>query len=320
MAIAKRCELKLHLQRDNFLLINGENDFLPGLFVLLLKDQILIQYYGLFWKDLEIETIPLIKKFLNQYFTSIHVKKIWIQERNFDQKKFITPFEGDAPSDFTLKEFKINYHIKINENYDYGLYTDMSSIRKQLRPYLTDAKNVLNLFCYTGAFSLYALSLGANNVVSVDLSAKYLNWLEDNIKLNPELNSKNHQCLNSPTDKALLKLKASEQKFDIIICDPPSASSDGAKMTNAFSADEALLPLMVEVLAPKGKIFAFLNTHQISWNKFEDKLKLIISTSPFKNDIIIGKRFKLSDDYLPMKGFHEGDYLKGILIELKEKK
>jgi 23S rRNA (cytosine1962-C5)-methyltransferase len=196
----------------------------------------------------------------------------------------------------------------------------MSAIRKQLMPYFSEAKSVLNLFCYTGAFSLFALSLGAKNVVSVDLSSKYLAWLQENLGLNPELNQDFHHFLNSPTDKALVKLKSENKKFEIIVCDPPSTSSDGDKLTSAIKSYEQMLPMMLDLLEPNGKIFAFLNTHQISWNKFEEKLKLIISTTDYKDKAITGKRFKLSEDYLPIKGFHEGDYLKGIMIEFKGNK
>lgn len=319
-AIERRSTAKLSEQRENFLLINAENDFLPGLLVLLLKDQILIQYYALYWKEMESDLIPLIKNSFVKYFPAITLKNIWTQERNFEQKKSIVSLEPNPTADFVLKEYNINYKIKINENYDYGLYTDMSAIRKQMVPYLKDAASVLNLFCYTGAFSLFALSLDAKEVFSVDLSAKYLTWLEENLALNPNLNPAFHHSVNAASEKALAKFKSENKKFDIIICDPPSASSDGSKISNALKSYEQLLPLMLDVLTDNGKIFAFLNTHQISWNKFEEKLKQIISTTQYKNSAITGKRFKLSEDYLPIKGFYEGDYLKGILIEFKNKK
>lgn len=317
-ALKKRSELKLNEQRENFLLLNGESDLLPGLLVLLLKDQILIQYYALFWKGMEADLVPLIKKSFAQYFPLIELKNLWAQERNFDQKKTITSLFNISSSDFILKEFNINYQIKINENYDYGLYSDMSAIRKQMIPHLTSAKSVLNLFCYTGAFSLFALSLGATEVYSVDLSSKYLAWLEENLLINPELNQNHHHFVNLSTDKALAKFKSENKKFEIIICDPPSASSDGDKISNALKSYEQLLPMMLDVLENNGKIFAFLNTHQISWSKFEEKLNQIVSSTIYINKVNIGKRFKLTEDYQPVKGFYEGDYLKGILIEFKK--
>jgi 23S rRNA (cytosine1962-C5)-methyltransferase len=193
----------------------------------------------------------------------------------------------------------------------------MSANRKHVKPYMLAGKSLLNLYSYTGAFSLFALKNKIPKVVSVDLSAKYLDWLEENISLNKEIDPTHHISMCMPTEKALLKLIHDQENFDTIICDPPSSSSDGQSTTNALKSYEKILPLMLDLLSAEGKLIVFLNTHAISWNKFEEKLKFIIDASIYKNKAMVGKRFKLSEDCLPQKGFHEGDYLKGFLIEFK---
>ena len=300
-------------ERENIFLINGESDGLPGLIVQLLKNELMIQYYAMFWKNQEVDLIELLKKHLPE------IKDIWIQERNFDQARAIRCINiAKNSSEFTLKEFGLKYQIKINQHYDFGIYSDMSAIRKNMRPYLQNKKSLLNLFCYTGAFSIYCLAMDYENVVSVDLSPKYLAWLDDNINLNPQLKKDNHSSVCLPCERAMENFILEKMKFDVIICDPPSASSDGNKISSALKSYEILLLQMLELLdVEKGQIFAFLNTHTISWTKFEEKLKNIVENSKFKNKIIIGKRFKLSEDCMPLKGFHEGDYLKGFLIEFK---
>ncbi len=301
------------LERENLFLINGESDGLPGLLVQQLKNELMIQYYAMFWKGQEADLIALLKENLPE------IKDIWIQERNFDQAKAIrciNPLKNS--SEFVLKEFGLNYQIKINQHYDFGIYSDMSAIRKNMRPYLQNKKSLLNLFSYTGAFSVFCLGMDFENVVSVDLSPKYLSWLEENIALNPQLQKENHSSLCMPSERAMDKLQSERMKFEVIVCDPPSASSDGNKVSSAIKSYETLLVQMLELLdVEKGQIFAFLNTHTISWTKFEEKLKNIIDSSKFKNQVIVGKRFKLSEDCTPLKGFHEGDYLKGFLIEFK---
>jgi 23S rRNA (cytosine1962-C5)-methyltransferase len=318
-SIERRIKANLELERDNFYLINAESDFLPGLLVLKLKNQILIQYYALFWKKVELDLLEVLQTQIKNLFPDLVLEDIWIQERNFNQAKSIRSMNGNTHSDFVLKEFGINYQIRLNENYDFGIYTDMSAIRNQMRPFLEKSQSLLNLFSYTGAFSLYALKLGAKNIVSVDLSSKYLSWLEENLALNPDLNPELHSSLCMPAEKAMEKLISEQVKFEAIICDPPSASSDGNTTSSALKSYEKLLPLMLKLLASNGSMFVFLNTHTISWNKFEEKLKQIIATTEFANKINIGKRFKLSEDCLPLKGFHEGDYLKGFLIDFKNK-
>jgi 23S rRNA (cytosine1962-C5)-methyltransferase len=318
-AIKKRAESKIATERENLFLANAESDFLPGLLILKLKNQILIQYYALFWKKVEVELVEVLKTALDTFFPETPLEDIWIQERNFSQEKSLRTLMNSRISEFTLAEFGIQYQIRINEHYDFGIYTDMSAIRKVMKPYLQNAPSLLNLFCYTGAFSLFGLKLGAGRVVSVDLSAKYLAWLEENLELNPELEKNKHTSMCMPSEKALEKLIALGEHFEAIICDPPSASSDGTSTSSALKSYEKLLPLMLKLLNPKGSLFVFLNTHTISWNKFEEKLNQIINQSDFHNQMTIGKRFKLQEDCLPLKGFHEGDYLKGFLIEFKNK-
>ena len=318
-ALEKRKTTIYSMERENFYLINGESDFLPGLLVLKLKDQIIIQYYALFWKKVENELLTILQDQMKNIFPETTINDFWIQERNFNQSKSMRSIKGSMASDFILNEYGINYQIRLNEHYDLGIYTDMSALRAQIKPYIQNAGSLLNLYSYTGAFSLFALKLGALNVVSVDLSLKYLAWLDENIILNPLLNKDHHTSLCMPSDKALLKLITENKKFEVVICDPPSASSDGQVTSSALKSYEKLLPLMLKLLDKKGMIFVFLNTHTVSWNKFEEKLQQIISTSEFAKQINIGKRFKLSDDCQPLKGFHEGDYLKGILIDFKNK-
>lgn len=312
--IQKAITLRMPLmkERENLFLINGESDQLPGLVVQLLKNEIMIQYYALFWSSKE----DMIVKYLKECLPTINA--VWIQERNFDQAKAIRSLEGKSSSEFTLKEFGLTYQIKINQHYDFGIYSDMSAIRKNMRPYLEGKNSLLNLFSYTGAFSLFCMGMGFEKVISVDLSQKYLAWLDENIALNSTLLATYHSHLCMPCEKAMDKLISEEKKFEVIVCDPPSASSDGQKISSALKSYEQLLPKMLELLdVEKGQIFAFLNTHTISWNKFEEKLKMIIDSSRFKNQVIVGKRFKLNEDCVPLKGFHEGDYLKGFLIEFK---
>lgn len=318
-SLEKRKKSSYISERENYYLINAESDFLPGLLVLKLKNQILVQYYALFWKKIESTLLEVLQSELAGIFPEAVIHDIWIQERNFDQKKNVRSINNHKSADFVLNEYDINYQIRINEHYDFGIYTDMSSIRSQMKPYLQKSKSVLNLYSYTGAFSLFSLKLGATEVVSVDLSSKYLNWLDENIALNPDLTKAAHTAMCMPSEKALEKLIAENKKYEAIICDPPSASSDGLSTSSALKSYEKLLPLMLKLLSQNGSLFVFLNTHTISWNKFEEKLKQIIAVTEYSNQVNIGKRFKLSDDCAPLKGFHEGDYLKGFLIDFKNK-
>jgi len=163
-ALKKRASSNIIKERENLYLINAENDFLPGLSVLLLKDQIIIQYYALFWHKIEKELLESLLKNFKVIFPQVIIQDTWIQERNFNQKKQIKSLSGVAQLEYTLKEFDLNYFIRLNENYDMGIYSDMSANRKQMKPYLEKAQSLLNLYCYTGAFSVFGLKLGIKEV------------------------------------------------------------------------------------------------------------------------------------------------------------
>jgi 23S rRNA (cytosine1962-C5)-methyltransferase len=189
----------------------------------------------------------------------------------------------------------------------------MSSIRHTLAPLIKKDSSVLNLYSYTGAFSLWALKLGAKEVTSVDLSPKYIEWLQQNLGLNPELNSAQHQALVMSVDESLEKFISENKKFDFIICDPPSSSSDGEKRTSAIKAYRELLLKMDKVLLPQGRLVIFLNTHQVTNQKFEKTIQ--DNLKELKLNYKLGTRLSLGQDCPTLKNFPEGSYLKGLVLE-----
>ncbi|OIQ20782.1 MAG: hypothetical protein BM556_02230 [Bacteriovorax sp. MedPE-SWde] len=295
---------KSQFDRDNVYICFGEADKLPGLFIQKLSDHILIQFYADFWNHFERDVIKITReKFPNE--------TVWVQKRNLKQEKefFCATNKKKTEENIVLTEYGVNYHVKFNKFYDIGIYTDMSAIRERIGKTLAD-KDVLNLFSYTGVYSLYALKKEAKSVVSVDLSKKYINWLEENLEINPELDASKHEAMVMPTKKALMKLIDQGRTFDVIICDPPSSSTDGKKRTKAIDAYKELIPLIEMCLNKKGKAYIFLNTHSITRNKFEDRVRKYIEGSRLK----VSDPIKLSGDCPSLKGFPEGDYLKGLTL------
>ena len=302
-AIKKREELASLGLRENQYWCFGEADFLPGLFLLQLKDQMIIQLYTSWWFKFKDILIDLILK-----HSSFKKENLWLQVRG-DEKNQMPPEPLLGPKremNFALSENGFNIYARLGVAYDYGLYTDMAALRTNMKSLMAESTRVLNLYSYTGAFSLYALALDATEVVSVDLSGKYLEWLEENLKLNSFKGT--HISLKMATAEALKKLSKEGRQFDLIICDPPSSSSDGQKRSSALQSYEEMWPDFQKLLAPKGRILSFLNTHTVTMPKFESVLKGIDS-----NKLKMQKKYFLQDDCPAIKGFPEGNYLKGIL-------
>jgi 23S rRNA (cytosine1962-C5)-methyltransferase len=317
-SINNRFDQKIIEQRNNFYLIFGEADNIPGIFVQFLNGEIIIQFYMEFWKTYQdFIILNIIKKVNDKFKTKITGSNIWIQYRSLQKEKPKCLDRNTSSKEITITEFGVKYKVLLGKYYDHGIYTDMSQTRFKLKETMKSANSVLNLFSYTGAFSMYALSLGAKDVVSVDLSEKYIDWLEENIILNKSFSKDSHHSMACSTANAMDQLIKSGREFDFIISDPPSSSSDGNTKSNALQEYTKTLPMINKLLSKNGKALIFLNTHKCPLKRFEDKINETITKR--KMPLKMTRQFFLDGDCPNKKGFPEGSYLKGLLLERYDK-
>ena len=121
---------------------------------------------------------------------------------------------------YVVHENGLQFWVNLTDYLDTGLFLDHRPLRKKVRG-LSDGKTVLNLFSYTGSFSVYAVAGGAKHVTTVDLSNTYLDWAKDNFTLNG-FDWKQHTFIK--TDAKAWLAEAASKQFDIIILDPPTIS------------------------------------------------------------------------------------------------
>lgn len=314
-ALLKRARSACIHERENYYLAFGEGDRLPGLFLLRLKNILLVQYYCLFWEMYEKWLLGILGECIPSHFGRWKTGACLIQKRNPQRnaaygKAALSCFSAAAPSEaFTLREFGIDYRIFLKDTYDVGLYTDMSAFRKRLAPLFETAPSALNLFSHTGAFSLFGLKHGCR-VTSVDLSGKYLSILEENLRINENLPAKRHRSLCMGVEKALDLLKKRGERFGLILCDPPSFSSDGDKSASAISRYPMWLGQMGPLCEGGGHLILFLNTHQVSVKKFKE-----VITRNLPEDFRIVREMGLAEDCPVLPGFSEGEYLKCLVLQ-----
>jgi 23S rRNA (cytosine1962-C5)-methyltransferase len=123
---------------------------------------------------------------------------------------------------FTVLENGLKFLVNLTDYLDTGLFLDHRITRQMVKEQCRD-KRVLNLFCYTGSFSVYAAAGGAASVVSVDLSKTYLNWAEDNFVINLYKDKEKYSFVHADVKQYLKTLKP--ESFDIVIIDPPTFSN-----------------------------------------------------------------------------------------------
>lgn len=326
LAFNKRTSLLKSGERENIYLIFGEGDYLPGLFVVLLGDNLLIQYYASFWNKLESILMDVLIETLNKFLKRTEKLNIWIQDRSLEKR--IIPYKSETSDDESsdnlsydsvIEEYGIKYKIDFDTNRDIGIFTDISSIRKEIFSFFQKTSSVLNLYSYTGSFTLGALSTGKNYVVSVDSSKKNMKWLSKNIDLNKQINKHHHRSLTMTVDQAIKLLIKEEKKFDIIICDPPTASTANKRLSSIASNYKILIPQLIKLLPKRGILIIFNNNHGLNWKKFSLRIEDILATLAEDYFTKILKKLELKEDCPTIPNFQEGNYLKGMAIQIKSK-
>lgn len=285
----------LHVNRDNYYLAFAEADRLPGLYIQKLGKVLLVQYQAFFWENK--------KNLLTKLLHELGHDKLWWQARLPGEQKYAPITENNLNEEFIIEENNIKFSINMKQGHDIGIYSDMSAIREEIKSYFIPSQKLLNLFSYTGAFSLLGLKQGMQ-VCSVDLSKKYMSWLETNIEIN-KFNQNAHQAKIGAVDKFLAK---NTDLYNLIICDPPSFSSNKKTRGSSFDFYQEQLPKLYSMLEKQGRMIIFLNTHQLNREKFRKMVQTCLPKTK------IEKELGLNEDCPIISTFPEGDYLKGLIL------
>jgi 23S rRNA (cytosine1962-C5)-methyltransferase len=157
-----------------------------------------------------------------------------------------------------VEESGLKFKINLTDYLDAGLFLDHRQTRAMVKAE-SEGKKVLNLFCYTGSFSVYAASGGASRVDSVDLSNTYLSWAEENMKENGLYNSEKHKFIQADVKQWLWE--DHPFKYDLIVLDPPTFSNS-KRMKDVLDIQKdhvMLINASVFMLKPGGKLYFSTN-------------------------------------------------------------
>ncbi len=183
-----------------------------------------------------------------------------------------------------VKEGSGLFYVNLEDYLDTGLFLDHRSARINIFK-TAENKKVLNLFSYTGAFSVHALLGKAQSVTSVDLSNTYLNWAKENFVLNNIYNPEQNELIKSDVIEFLEKSIIEKQKWDIVICDPPTFSN--SKSASLFDVNKDWLKLnllCLQVLKEQGILFFSSNSLRL---KFDSDMLIKIYHNMFREGIDI---------------------------------
>jgi 23S rRNA (cytosine1962-C5)-methyltransferase len=167
---------------------------------------------------------------------------------------------GEDKVERIVPESDLHFIINLTDYLDTGLFLDHRITREMVRKEI-EGKRFLNLFCYTGAFSVHAAKGGAEQVVSVDMSKTYLNWAKRNMQFNKLYKDQQHHFLHEDVLAWIQDLPA--DSFDVIVCDPPTFSNS-KRMEGTWDVQRdhvALLRKLIRALSPDGVLY-FSNNYK----------------------------------------------------------
>ncbi|MDG1359514.1 MAG: class I SAM-dependent methyltransferase [Phycisphaerales bacterium] len=163
----------------------------------------------------------------------------------------------------TVREHGLRFEVNLSDYLDVGLFLDHRPTRKSVQD-RAGGKRVLNLFAYTGAFSVHARAGGAAATTTVDMSRTYLDWYERNLALNGHALDSDHRLVQADCLQWLAAgPKDDADRYDTIICDPPTFSNSKRMKAGSFSIDRdhpGLIRDLARFAAPKGEIFFSTNS------------------------------------------------------------
>ncbi|MBK7522736.1 MAG: class I SAM-dependent rRNA methyltransferase [Saprospiraceae bacterium] len=287
-------------------LIHGEGDGLPGLVIDVYGDIFVIQCHsiGMYLQKNEIGNA--IKFVYARENISVYCRAKDTLPDFFSQNIEDTFLMGNA-EETTILENGQKFHVNIIEGQKTGFFLDQRENRLLLQS-LAKNKSVLNTFCYTGGFSVYALTGGAQKVDSVDISGKAMDLTDVNISLN---NFGNHH--RSFTENVIPYLNQVEtDSYDIVVVDPPAFAKSLAKRHNAVQAYKRLNISALKKVNPGGYLFTFSCSQVVNTQLFYDTI--VAAGIESNRNIRVVRHLSQASDH-PVSLFHpEGHYLKGLLL------
>jgi len=303
-AFNQRVFTKVINQHTNaYRLVHGEGDGLPGLIVDFYNGVAVMQAHSLGMHADREKIADAIKAALGD---AVHV--IYYKSQNTLGIKTENEYLlGMGAVPHVITEHNNKFFVDWEEGQKTGFFLDQRENRKLLGT-MSKGISVLNTFCYTGGFSVYALNAGASLVHSVDASEKAINLTKKNIELNG-FDSNQHECFPIDTFDFL---KDKKDKYDLIILDPPAFAKHKDARHQAMKGYQRLNAEAMRVIKPNGIIFTFSCSQVVDKQLFYDT---VVSAA-----IQAGRQIKVLQhigqpaDH-PVSIYHpEGEYLKGLVL------
>ncbi len=335
--LSVRARALFNVKSDSMRLVHGESDGLPGLIVDRYGDTLVAQFLSAGaerWKQ------PIADALLQATGLTKLYERSDASSRALEGLESVTGWlrgaadkasaDNTSPVEITIAEHDYRLSVNIAEGHKTGFYLDQRDSRKKFAEYAQrlQFKRVLNCFCYTGGFTIAALSglraagvlhvnpngVASHHITSIDSSGPAIERAKANVALNG-FNAAHTTFMDADVNASLRQFDAAGQTFDAIVLDPPKFAPTAAHADRAARAYKDINRLAFKILEPGGVLFTYSCSGGITADLFH---KIVAGAGIDAGvDGYISERLGGAPDHPMTINFPEGEYLKGLVVVKK---
>ncbi|MED4059787.1 class I SAM-dependent rRNA methyltransferase [Priestia megaterium] len=308
-AISSRHDFYASEDTTAFRVFNSEGDGIGGLIIDYYDGYYVMSWYseGIYrFKEYVIEALKSAPNFKGLY----QKKRFNVKGQYIEEDDFVAGDKGEFP--LIVKENGIRFAVYLNDGAMVGVFLDQRDVRKTIRDKYAKGKTVLNMFSYTGAFSVAAALGGAAKTTSVDLANRSLAKTIEQFSVN----GIDHEAQDIIVEDVFKYFKYAVKKnmtFDLVVLDPPSFAKSKKHTFSAAKDYKDLLKEAIALTKPNGVIVASTNASNFDMKKFHSFIEKAFNEKGERYKMM--EQFSLPADFKTIKEFKSGDYLKVVFIQ-----
>ena len=308
-AIASRQDFYASEDTTAFRVFNSEGDGIGGLIIDYYDGYYVMSWYseGIYrFKEYVIEALKSAPNFKGLY----QKKRFNVKGQYIEEDDFVAGDKGEFP--LIVKENGIRFAVYLNDGAMVGVFLDQRDVRKTIRDKYAKGKTVLNMFSYTGAFSVAAALGGAAKTTSVDLANRSLAKTIEQFSVN----GIDHEAQDIIVEDVFKYFKYAVKKnmtFDLVVLDPPSFAKSKKHTFSSAKDYKDLLKEAIALTKPNGVIVASTNASNFDMKKFHSFIEKAFNEKGERYKMM--EQFALPADFKTIKEFKSGNYLKVVFIQ-----
>lgn len=304
--LRQKLGLTEHSETNVFRLLHAEGDGMPGMIADYYNGTAVFQFHSIGMYQLREKMATMLKEIMGEKLSAVYDKS----EKTLPFKANIQPKDQyllGASEPGVVIEYGNKFKVDWVTGQKTGFFIDQRENRYLLQEY-SKGRDVLNMFCYTGGFSFFAMNGGANVVHSVDASGPAIDLTRENVELNYP-NDSRHEAFVADAFEYLKDIK---DKYDLIVLDPPAFAKHRDALSRALKGYKRINAKAFEQIRPGGILFTFSCSQVVSKEKFREAV--------FSGAAMAGRNVRILHQLTqpgdhPINIYHpEGEYLKGLVL------